>query len=445
MAGAARYKQIVDQIAAAIRAGDLAAGTQLPTHRELARTHRVAVATATRVYAELAAIGLVGGEPGRGTFVLDQHGYHGIDAERTLPVTRIADLSFNQPLAVDQTAQLRNALREIAGSGTLDSLLYQHPPAGRSHDRAIVANYLLDRGIDVAPDQVVLTHGAQHGIDTVLTATTRPGNIIAADTLTYPGLLLAANAHRLEIAPIPQAGVGPDLDALEHLCRTRPIRAIYTMPTVHNPLGWTLNADTRHRLADIATTHDCLIIEDGTYAFLDNTAPLPLQHYAPDRTFYLASLSKSLATGLRFGFTVAPTTHRRALETSLRASTWGTTPLITALATTWIADGTLTHWEKARRADARHRQHLAHTALHTLHYTAHPTSQFGWLPLPPHLRADTTATHLAHTGILVTTADTFTTTTHPPHALRLALASPPLTQLPTILNHIHHTINTIPG
>ena len=65
----ARYKQLVDQLAADIRRGALAPGTRLPTHRELAAQHGIALVTASRVYTELHAMGLVSGETGRGTFV----------------------------------------------------------------------------------------------------------------------------------------------------------------------------------------------------------------------------------------------------------------------------------------------------------------------------------------------------------------------------------------
>src|SRR5689334_15489464 len=119
------YKAVVDELAAAIRRGDLAPGTRLPTHRELARQRRVALATATRVYAELSAMGLVAGEPGRGTFVRDQSGFDGLGASRRLPAPRVADLSFTQPLAKEQPDQLRHALRELSASGDVESLLRQ--------------------------------------------------------------------------------------------------------------------------------------------------------------------------------------------------------------------------------------------------------------------------------------------------------------------------------
>ncbi|WP_162874250.1 GntR family transcriptional regulator, partial [Pseudomonas viridiflava] len=65
----ARYKSVVDQLAADIRGGRLLPGTRLSTHRKLAADHGLALATATRVYAELEVMGLVRGEVGRGTFV----------------------------------------------------------------------------------------------------------------------------------------------------------------------------------------------------------------------------------------------------------------------------------------------------------------------------------------------------------------------------------------
>ncbi|MFF0976538.1 GntR family transcriptional regulator, partial [Proteus mirabilis] len=65
----ARYKSIVDMFANRIRSGDIPSGTRLPTHRALSTQEHISLATATRVYSELEAMGLVSGETGRGTFV----------------------------------------------------------------------------------------------------------------------------------------------------------------------------------------------------------------------------------------------------------------------------------------------------------------------------------------------------------------------------------------
>lgn len=323
--GSSSYKVVVQEFAAAIRSGAIPAGSRLPTHRALARQRRMALATATRVYAELAAFGLVVGEPGRGTFVRVRSGYDGLEPSRSLPVPRVADLSFNQPLAPGQSDLLRRALHTMAVSGNVEELLYQQPPGGHRHDRAVVATYLLGRGIDTVPDNVLLTSGAQQALDTVLRTLTRPGDALAVDELSYPGIKLIASAHGLDLVPVPCAVAGPDLAALDRLCRSRSVRAIYTMPTVHNPLGWVLTREQRERLAALARAHDCLIVEDGTYAFLEPSPPPPLQALAPERTCYVAGLSKNVAPGLRFGFAVLPGRHLTAATTGLPERRLGST------------------------------------------------------------------------------------------------------------------------
>lgn len=93
----ARYKQLVDELAVQIRAGQLKPGTRLPTHRRLAERHGLALVTASRVYAELEAMGLVSGEVGRGTFVRETAMPGGTEADqRALPADML-DLNFNYP------------------------------------------------------------------------------------------------------------------------------------------------------------------------------------------------------------------------------------------------------------------------------------------------------------------------------------------------------------
>ncbi len=107
---AARYKSVVDALASDIRAGRLTAGHGLPTHRQLAAREGIAVVTATRVYAELEAMGLVSGEQGRGTFVRDLAlpPGHGIDQQAVAADT--VDLNFNYPALPGQADLLRHAL-----------------------------------------------------------------------------------------------------------------------------------------------------------------------------------------------------------------------------------------------------------------------------------------------------------------------------------------------
>ncbi|WP_248800386.1 PLP-dependent aminotransferase family protein [Pseudomonas sp. MWU13-2105] len=418
-----RYKSLVDVLAADIRAGRLPPGARLPTHRQLAASHGLALATASRVYAELEAMGLVSGETGRGTFVRETSLPSGLGIDQPDVAQGMVDLNFNYPSSPGQAEQLRMALRQLALSGDLESLLRYHPHAGRLHERAAVARHLGTRGLSVAAEQVLIVSGAQHGLTVVLMAFLQPGDVIAADALTYPGFKVLAQALHLEVVAIPVTDQGPDLDALEQLCRSRPVRAVYSMPTLHNPMGWVMAADQREHLVSIARQHDLLIIEDAAYAYLVEDAPPPLAELAPERTLYVSGLSKSVAAGLRVGFVAAPVLRVAALERTIRATTWNTPGVLTAIASAWIEDGTVARLEVQKRQDAQARQVMADELLAGLHSVRHRSSFFLWLPLPEEARADQIAMALMREQISVSTAEPFATSLHVPHAIRLALGS----------------------
>ncbi|MFE4632932.1 PLP-dependent aminotransferase family protein [Streptomyces sp. NPDC056773] len=433
---APRYKKLVDALASEIRSGRLAPGERLATHRALATREGIAVVTATRVYAELETMGLVSREQGRGTFVRDLAvpAGHGIDQQAV--AADVVDLSFNNPSLPGQADLLRQALREVAASGDLESLLRYQPHRGRPQDRASIARHLALRGITADADRLLITNGAQQGLAVTVMALLSPGDVVAVDALTYPGFKVLAHAFHLDLEPVPTTPDGPDLDALERLCATRPVRAIYTMPTLHNPLGWVMPAADRTRLIGIARQYGPLIIEDASYAYLDENPPPPLAETAPDITVYVSGLSKSIASGLRVGFVLAPPSAVPSLERAVRVSTWNTPALTTAIACRWLDDGTVGHLEARKRDDARARQAIVGQELAGLPAISHPASYFTWLPLPDDARADRLTANLARRHISVTTAEPFSTSAHTPQAIRLALGS-------TDLDTLRSTLRTV--
>ncbi|GGV80032.1 GntR family transcriptional regulator [Streptomyces gelaticus] len=437
---ASRYKKLVDAFARDIRTGRLAAGVRLPTHRGLAAREGIAVVTATRVYAELEAMGLVSREQGRGTFVRDiaVPAGHGIDQQ--VVATDAVDLNFNYPSLPGQADLLRQTLREVATSGDLDSLLRYQPHRGRPQDRASIARYLRRRGITTDVDRILITNGAQQGLAITVMAALKVGDVVAVDALTYPGFKVLAHTFHLDLEPIPVTADGPNLDALEKLCATRPVRAIYTMPTLHNPLGWVMPAPDRTRLVEIARQYGPLLIEDASYAYLVEDSPPPLAAIAPDITVHISGLSKSVATGLRVGFVVAPPSAVPSLERAIRATTWNTPALTTAIVCRWLEDGTVDHLEALKRDDARTRQALAGQELAGLPLISHPSSYFTWLPLPDDARADRLTATLARQHISVSTAEPFTTSMHTPQAIRLALGSTDLDSLRSTLRTVRRVV-----
>ena len=419
----ARYKSLVDTFAADIRSGIMPPGTRLPTHRQLAADHGLALVTASRVYTELEAMGLVSGEPGRGTFVREIALPPGQGSGQMTVAAGMLDLNFNYPSLPGQADLLRTALRQLALSGDLEALLRYQPHAGRSHERAVVARHLLSRGLTVQANQVLLVSGAQHGLAVTMMALLKPGDVIAVDALTYSGFKVLAETLHLEIVAIPLTPTGPDLDALHSLCRKRPVRAVYSMPTLHNPLGWVMSQAQREHLVSIARQHNLMIIEDAAYAFLAEDAPPPVATLAPERTVYVGGLSKSVATGLRVGFIAAPIEWMKPLERTIMATTWNVPGVMSAIAVAWIEDGTVAQLEAQKRQDAQARQRLAAQVLKGVHYVSHPSSYFLWMPLAEDVRADQVAMALQRDNVSVSTAEPFAVSAQVPHALRLALGS----------------------
>ena len=431
----ARYKAVVDRYAQAIRSGQLPAGTRLPTHRTLAAGERISLATATRVYRELEEMGLVSGETGRGTFVRDLSLPPGHGVDQQVVAADVVDLNFNYPSLPEQGDALREALRQLAMAGDIDSHLRYQPHAGRLAERDIIARHLTCQHFAPDAENVLIVNGAQHGLAVTVMGLLRPGDVVAVDALTYSGFKVLAALYHLELAAIPCRPEGPDLQALHTLCQQRRVRAVYTMPTLHNPLGWGLNTGQRQALADLARQHDLLIIEDAAYARLVSHPPPPVVSYAPERTVYVTGFSKNIATGLRVGVVISPPRYRPEIERAIRATTWNTPTLISSLICAWIEDGTVARFETQKRQDARQRQQVAREVLCGLPVVSHPDSYFVWLPLGEESRADRLANALMERRISVSTAEPFCVSATIPQALRIALGSVPFDSLrPALLS-----------
>ncbi|SWR19259.1 aminotransferase-like domain-containing protein [Klebsiella pneumoniae] len=431
----ARYKAVVDRYAQAIRSGQLPAGSRLPTHRTLAAGERISLATATRVYRELEEMGLVSGETGRGTFVRDLSLPPGHGVDQQVVAADVVDLNFNYPSLPEQGDALREALRQLAMAGDIDSHLRYQPHAGRLAERDIIARHLTCQHFAPDTENVLIVNGAQHGLAVTVMGLLRPGDVVAVDALTYSGFKALAALYHLELAAIPCRPEGPDLQALHTLCQQRRVRAVYTMPTLHNPLGWVLNTGQRQALADLARQHDLLIIEDAAYARLVSHPPPPVVSYAPERTVYVTGFSKNIATGLRVGVVISPPRYRPEIERAIRATTWNTPTLISSLICAWIEDGTVARFETQKRQDARQRQQVAREVLCGLPVVSHPDSYFVWLPLGEESRADRLANALMERRISVSTAEPFCVSATIPQALRIALGSVPFDSLrPALLS-----------
>ena len=419
------YRAIADALASDIRAGRLPVGTRLPTHRDLAWNLKVTVGTITRAYAEAERRGLISGEVGRGTYVRPANLVNPIAVSVESQGEDFIDLGLNRPQTGDEPGLVAKGLRAIAESAELEALLGYQPHAGRPQDRRAGAAWMRRSGIAPKPEQVLVTQSGQHAVASVLSAMTQPGDTVAVESLTYPGIRSAASLLSLRLAPIAMDDQGMLPDAFSALCRGGNVKALYSLPTLHNPTATVLSEERRRAVAEIARKFGVALIEDDVYGFLLAKPPKPLAAFAPERGYYITSTSKSLAPGLRIGYVHVPADAVERVAAALRATVYMATPLMAALATRWIEDGTADRLVLQKRAMVAERQALARRLLAQAQVTGEPTAAHLLLWLPEGWRAEAFEAAARRQRVGITAATAFWLGRNsPPNAVRLCLGTP---------------------
>jgi DNA-binding transcriptional MocR family regulator len=403
-----RYRAIAEALAEDLRDGRLRPGDRLPTHRDLAWHLKVTVGTVSRAYAEAERRGLIAGEVGRGTFIRGSEP----PAPSALPPERVAEqgglinLAQNHPVPGEETALFAQALRDIAGDPGLGELLRYQNHVGLPLAREAGAAWLAQTGAETSADRVVVTAGGQHCLSTVLGAYANPGDVIATEAMTYPGLKAACQLRQVRLEGIAVDAEGMLPDAFAAACRQLPIRMLYLTPNLSNPLAGILSVERRRAIVETARRHDVLIVEDDVYGFLIDR-PTPFAALAPERTFLVSSLSKSAAPGLRIGYILAPADRIDRLALAVRSTIWMVPPLMVEIATRWITSGTAERVAAARRREAAQRQILARRILGPA-VMGEPSAYHLWLPLDERWRASEFVIEARRLGIAVTGANAFT-------------------------------------
>ena len=419
-----RYLVIAEAIAADIDSGRLAVGTRLPPHRELARGLGVNVGTVTRAYAEIERRGLVKGEVGRGTFVLEtrdpsQTFYDAVGADGLLDLSQ----SVPSPCKRDEErALLAEAFATLSTRPDLTELTHFQPPAGGAAQRAAGAEYLRQLGCETTPERVLLTCGAQHAMFSAFASCTNPGDVVLTEELTFPGMKGLANLLHLQLRGVPMDEQGILPDAFEKLCRDLKPKALYLIPTLHNPTSLVMPLERRQRIADLAQQYAVTLVEDGVYAFLDENAPPPLAQLAPERTFFLTSISKLVAPGIRLGFLSAPAPAIDRAAAAIWSSAWMASQPLAEMVRTWIENGDLQRFVTWRRQETSARNRLAGEILQRGRFTGHPQGFHLWLALPEPWGAEDFVALARRQGVAVSGAGVFAVDRREtPHAVRVSL------------------------
>ncbi|PWG62054.1 aminotransferase-like domain-containing protein [Spiribacter halobius] len=423
-----RYRAIAAAIAEAIEDGRLAPGERLPTHRALAEALGVTVGTVTRGYAEAERQGLVRARVGSGTYVRGgeadppEFAIAGDEAASSL-----IPMGLSLPAPIAREGLLAQALREIAGDrAALADALGYHPEAGIARHREMLAGWLREAwGVPVAADSLLLSLGGMHGVYLALQALLRPGETLASEALTYPGLIAAARQLGLRHVGLAMDDEGLIPEALEAACRQQGVRAVYCMPNQNNPTTAVMSEARRQALLTVARREGVTVIEDDVHLVAANERPPNLLELDPERVVYVTGCSKVLAGGLRVGMVHAPAALLARLAEVLRSHCWMAPPLNAEVACRWIGSGVADELAAAQRDELGGRQALAAEKLAGSGARGQPYGFNLWLPLPEPWRASAFVRRCEAEGLLLRSAEPFTVGSLPaPQAVRLSLSAP---------------------
>jgi GntR family transcriptional regulator/MocR family aminotransferase len=340
------YQQLRKALEHAIASGALNPRLPLPSSRELARELGVSRNTVNTAYQELHAQGFIESRPRRGLFInpemlthLDQHETETsttdtVDWARRIRRTPDADMPeiakvrdwdrYPFPFVAGQIEA--ESFPRLAWARALrDALdpphLHYSVRDGIDEDDPLLVDALCravlpTRGIEVDPDQVLITLGSQQGLDLLASALLSPGDTVGVED---PGYLDARHIFARSGAAIEPMAV--DGSGLIPPAGLDGVQLLHLTPSHHSPTNVTLSIGRRKQLLALARQSGTLIIEDDYDSeFRYQGSPTPALKALPDseRVIYLGTFSKFLAPGLRLGYLVAAPELIRELRNQRR-------------------------------------------------------------------------------------------------------------------------------
>ncbi len=314
---------LVDQIVGSIRTQIddrlLRPGMRLPPIRTFALEHAVSRFTVVEAYDRLVALGFLQSRRGSGFYVAARQSSPSSETssgeiERAFDNIGVLHQSLDgsddrlkvgvgwlPPAWLDEEGVQRN-IRALSRRG--DSRVTSYGTAqGYLPLRDQVSLKLLELGIGVRSDQILLTHGATQGLDLIARTLLKPGDCVFVDDPGYWNLFANLRLFGVNLVGVPRTSNGPDAEALELLLAEHQPKAFFTQSVLHNPTSCNITPAIAFRLLQLAEKHDFLIVEDDVYGDLH---PGPATRLAQldqlHRVIYVGSFSKTLSANLRVGF-----------------------------------------------------------------------------------------------------------------------------------------------
>ena len=245
-------------------------------------------------------------------------------ASRPEVVSLAGGMPYVQALPMDQMADI--AAKVIRDRGA--QALQYGSGQGDVRLREQILEVIAEVGVHAHPDDIIVTTGSQMALDLVTRTFCDPGDVVLVESPSYVGALGVFRAYECEVVHVPMDDDGLIPSALHAAIEAvraqgKRVKLVYTIPSFHNPAGVTQSPERRREVLRIAQGAGIAVLEDDPYGLLgfEGAPPRALRADDDEGVIYLGSFSKTIASGLRVGWAVAPHGVREKLVLAAEAAT----------------------------------------------------------------------------------------------------------------------------
>lgn len=377
-----RYQELANEIKQQILTNTWRAGEKIPSVRKTSQNYSLSASTVLQAYQLLESEGWLLAKPQSGYFVtaqMERQAYEALPSIRPAYNDELYDflqtnvqavVSFGSALPDPNLYPFDSLTRRLASAGRKVSAraIIEDMPPGNEDLRRLIAQRYLNQGVNVSPDDIIITSGAMEALNLSLQVSTQPQDTVAIEAPAFYGALQAAKRHHLSVATIPIDGEkGLDLEKLEASFR-QGVKACWLMPNFHNPTGATLSDEMKRTIVQLADQYKVTLIEDDVYSelYFGDIKPKPLKYWdTQDRVMTCGSFSKSLCPGYRIGWVVTRQFGERIQKQQLISTLSGSSPIQQGIAHYLQFESYDNHLRKLRKQlQERQRVYLEYIHAH---------------------------------------------------------------------------------
>lgn len=315
----ARRQTLADRLSGQIRgqiqSGALRPGDRLPSIRVAADSFGVSKNTVVEAYERLVSAGMITPRQGSGFIVCATPMQN--SAMRPTHVSEAIDIVSLLSIQLERSYSIRAGDGRPPSNWTEESEIkrYLGTSAGRSSDegygaalglrkvRELVAIGFGERAISVDPDQILMTLGANHGLDLIIRHFLAPGDTVLADDPGYYPLFAKLKLAQVNIVGVQRLPSGPNPSDLEDKLSRTKAKLFFTQSFAHNPTGSSLDLPTAHAVLSLAERHGVTIVENDPFKDLMNPSDVLLSSIDQfNNVIFVGTFSKTLSAALRTGY-----------------------------------------------------------------------------------------------------------------------------------------------